>query len=373
MMISHEAIENRPFVSSGTGQPLEFLWLEITGKCNLECIHCYADSSPRGTHGSMSFSDWCRVLDQAASLGCKTVQFIGGEPTLHPDFAALVRKAKDCGLDIEVYSNLVSVPESFWELFRECGVHLATSFYSDDPSVQDAITQRPGSQQRTLYNIARAGEQGHDIRVGLIAMDPMQDIDRTTELLEAQKVTSIKLDHIREVGRGQKKDVHNFDALCGNCSGPVASIDPEGQVYPCVFSRWLPVGNVREESLSSILDGTKLKGTRSVLDKAFSLREDPEVCHPNYCQPYLGAPDGNPGPKLANDSLRLTCTPCPPNAGGCVPDCNPYCSPMMNKSDDAAYQTSSRNCPPVGCPPTCGPRCNPADQCPPYHQRRTEA
>jgi MoaA/NifB/PqqE/SkfB family radical SAM enzyme len=26
---------------------LSFVWLEITGKCQLECAHCYADSGPQ--------------------------------------------------------------------------------------------------------------------------------------------------------------------------------------------------------------------------------------------------------------------------------------------------------------------------------------
>ncbi len=25
---------------------LSFIWLELTARCNLECVHCYADSSP---------------------------------------------------------------------------------------------------------------------------------------------------------------------------------------------------------------------------------------------------------------------------------------------------------------------------------------
>jgi MoaA/NifB/PqqE/SkfB family radical SAM enzyme len=67
---------------------LSFIWLELTGKCQLQCRHCYADSGSRGTHGSMTRADWTRVIDEAVDLGLSLIQFIGGEPTLHPDLPA---------------------------------------------------------------------------------------------------------------------------------------------------------------------------------------------------------------------------------------------------------------------------------------------
>ncbi|MBP2321212.1 MoaA/NifB/PqqE/SkfB family radical SAM enzyme [Kibdelosporangium banguiense] len=70
---------------------LSFVWLEITGKCQLKCEHCYADSGPSGTDGVMTLADWSRVIDQAAGLGTRMVQFIGGEPTLYPGVARLDR------------------------------------------------------------------------------------------------------------------------------------------------------------------------------------------------------------------------------------------------------------------------------------------
>ena len=41
-----------------------FAWLEITGFCNLNCRHCYADSSPQGDHGDMTDADWFRGNDR---------------------------------------------------------------------------------------------------------------------------------------------------------------------------------------------------------------------------------------------------------------------------------------------------------------------
>ena len=49
-----------------------YVWLEVTGKCQLRCTHCYAESGPSGTHGKMGTGDWLRVIDQTVGLGVKS-------------------------------------------------------------------------------------------------------------------------------------------------------------------------------------------------------------------------------------------------------------------------------------------------------------
>lgn len=88
-----------------------FLWCELTSRCQLSCRHYYAESGPSGTHGAMRSADWVRVLNQATNLGVRMVQFIGGEPTLHPDLVDLVDHALRRGLAVEVFSNLVHVTD----------------------------------------------------------------------------------------------------------------------------------------------------------------------------------------------------------------------------------------------------------------------
>jgi MoaA/NifB/PqqE/SkfB family radical SAM enzyme len=101
---------------------VSFVWLEITGKCQSECAHCYAESGPSSTHGSMTTVDWRRVIDQAAALGVSMVQFIGGEPTLHPELPGMVNHALTAGMEVEVFSNLVHVTPMLWEMFERPGV-----------------------------------------------------------------------------------------------------------------------------------------------------------------------------------------------------------------------------------------------------------
>src|SRR5580658_3145970 len=218
------------------GPAFSFLWLEITGRCGLSCSHCYAGSGPAGSHGAMTADDWRSVITQAAGLGVSMVQFIGGEPTLHPDFAALLGHAVGAGLAAEVYSNLTHVRDSWWELFACPKVSLATSYYSDDPAEHDAITGRPGSHARTLANIGQAVSRGIPVRAGIIEVADGQRTGPARAELEALGVRRIRTDRVRRLGRAASAGP-DVSQLCGNCGRGIAAILPSGDVCPCVMAR----------------------------------------------------------------------------------------------------------------------------------------
>ena len=69
--------------------------IEVTDRCNLTCPTCYAGSSPTaGRHRTLTEIE--RMLDAiVASEGePDVVQLSGGEPTIHPDFWAIMDLAK---------------------------------------------------------------------------------------------------------------------------------------------------------------------------------------------------------------------------------------------------------------------------------------
>ncbi|MBV9483807.1 MAG: radical SAM protein [Acidobacteria bacterium] len=260
---------------------VSFLWLEITGKCQLECVHCYAESGPSGTHGTMARSDWERVLDQARDLGVKMVQFIGGEPTLHPDLAALINHALRQGLLVEVFSNLTHVSPSLWEVFSQPGVRLATSYYTDDPDQHEKITQRRGSYAHTKANIIEAVRRSISLRVGLINVDDDQRVEQARSELKALGVQEIGMDRLRQVGRGIRNQQPNISQLCGSCGGGSIAILPDGTVSPCPISRWITIGNVHEEQLFSILTSQKIARSRNEIRAG----RDYDYFPNNDCQP----------------------------------------------------------------------------------------
>lgn len=142
---------------------LSFVWLEITGKCQLKCAHCYADSGPKGIDGEMASADWSSVIEQAAGLGTKMVQFIGGEPTLNRDLPRLVEHALSRGVEVEVFSNLVHVPPTLWDVFERPGVRLATSYYADNAEQHDS-TRDPCRDHHRTEDDRDNGVVGRELR-----------------------------------------------------------------------------------------------------------------------------------------------------------------------------------------------------------------
>ncbi|PWW64179.1 radical SAM protein [Actinokineospora spheciospongiae] len=288
---------------------LSFMWLEITGKCQLQCTHCYAESGPGGTDGAMVPADWKSVIDQAAGLGVEMVQFIGGEPTLHRSLPDLVDRAVGLGLRVEVFSNLVHVTPHLWDVFAQPGVQLATSYYSDQAGEHERITKGRGSHKRTQDNIVEALRRSIPLRVGVIDLGDGQRVDQARAELAALGVDGeVRVDRLRGVGRGVRAAAPDTSQLCGGCARGKVAVAADGSVWPCVFSRWLPVGNVRVDPLVEILNGRAMLDTEAILAEQFS--SGPVFpCVPNMCDPQCG-PSCSPACSPANN-----CTP----VGACVP------------------------------------------------------
>ncbi|MEV0444559.1 radical SAM protein [Streptomyces spectabilis] len=277
--------------------PPKVVELEITGTCQLQCMQCFADSGPSGTHGVMTADDWRRVISDAAALGVREVQLIGGEPTVHPAWSELVDHALSFGLQVEVYSNLFHIKAGWWRLLARERVKLATSYYSDRAEEHDAITHRGGSHGRTRANIAQAVRRGIPLRVGIVSVLPGQRVAEAREELEALGVTMIRTDRTRRIGRASLVGARTDTAeLCGRCGDGQVAVLPTGAVTPCVLSRWLATGNVRERGLAAILGSKAWADALSVIPA----RASSEPCDPD-CKPASDGGDCSPAEQPACD------------------------------------------------------------------------
>lgn len=240
-------------------EPVRFLELEITRDCQARCQHCYSNSGPTAGSGTMTGDHWHEVIEQAgAHPDITTVQFIGGEPTQHPEFTRLVRHALDAGLGVAVFTNLIEVTPELWELYEDDRVRLSTSWYSADRAEHDRILGYPGAYVATWANLRFAVRRGIAVKVGIVRVLDGQDVDGAVAQLTEIGVTNYNIDDARPVGRALGRgQATTVDDLCGMCGRGRAAIDTNGRLMPCVLGRTFDAGNVRETPLAELLAGER--------------------------------------------------------------------------------------------------------------------
>ena len=320
-VVMSTAFDSSTVAEKSANQPVEFLWLELTNTCNLQCSHCYSDSSPSsGTNDSLTKSDYLNVIRTAADNGCRSIQFIGGEPTVNRSLPDFIDEAARVGFTfIEVFSNLVNVPEATIEAMarHRSIMHVATSVYSHDPDTHDRITGKVGSFFATMRNAARFMDLGLHLRAAFVEMDANTGhAEQTIAFLKERGIERISFDKVRNFGRGEQSDDIGMEGLCGQCAGSTLCVGPDGVVSPCIMSRKWAVGNLHDGDLGSIVSGPELQARRQEIGLAVSRTGNPS------------APDGEDNVidiSMCNPCAPYAqCGPCPPNTN-CPPhNCNPW-------------------------------------------------
>jgi radical SAM protein with 4Fe4S-binding SPASM domain len=108
------------FQGKDNARPLDSLDMELTERCNNNCIHCYINlpaDDLEAKHKELLKGEIKEILREAASLGCLTVRFTGGEPLLREDFADLYIFARKLGLRVILLTNATLITPALAKIF----------------------------------------------------------------------------------------------------------------------------------------------------------------------------------------------------------------------------------------------------------------
>lgn len=93
------------WMEKGDGYPI-YVEIGLTNICNHKCVFCGLDWA-RGVN-TLNTELLIKRIEEMAKLGVKSVCFSGaGEPLLHKDFAEIVKKTKEMGIDVSFSTNTV--------------------------------------------------------------------------------------------------------------------------------------------------------------------------------------------------------------------------------------------------------------------------
>jgi radical SAM protein with 4Fe4S-binding SPASM domain len=137
---------------------LGYLFLELTHRCNLDCLHCGSDCQASSTDPDLPRDDLLRVLGEIAEKYDPhkiTVVLSGGEPLCYPRVFDLGAELHRLGFPWGMVTNGWAWDEAAFARAR--AAHMASVTVSLDglEAEHDWLRNRPGSWQRATATIRR--------------------------------------------------------------------------------------------------------------------------------------------------------------------------------------------------------------------------
>ena len=148
---------------SDEARPAPVVVYNCTARCNLNCMHCYADRDDGGQE--LSTTQARTMLDDLAGMGVPVVLFSGGEPMLREDLPELLAHAAGKGMRAVVSTNGTLIgAEAARRLARNGAGYVGVSI--DGLQVRhDAFRRQEGAFASALAGIANCQAAG--VKVGL--------------------------------------------------------------------------------------------------------------------------------------------------------------------------------------------------------------
>jgi radical SAM protein with 4Fe4S-binding SPASM domain len=159
---------------------------ELTYGCNLRCVHCY-NPTHRALPHELTTTEVCSIIDQIADLGVMTVSFSGGEPSVRPDIAEILRHTHRQGLMIHFLTNATRMTPPFVGLLEETGVsQLLVSIYGSTAGTYERMTGVQGSFAHFLQGLACLTGRTIPVTVRMpVTTINMEEVDVCQQLVES--------------------------------------------------------------------------------------------------------------------------------------------------------------------------------------------
>ncbi len=289
---------------------------EVTGRCNLNCIHCRYASSMSSFDSDFTTEEAKKLIDDITSFCSPVLVLSGGEPLLRQDLFEIAKYGTDKGLRMCIATNGTLVTDEICARMNESGIKIVSlSLDGSTADVHDDFRKQPGAFEATLRaaetftrngikfivnsSFAKRNQQdiadtyrlakkigahawymfmivptgrGEEIMNELISKEDYEEIlewhyrmekdegDMLVRPTCAPHYYRVRLQKAKEEGYKIQPRTLSFSTGGGKgciCAQSIAFIDSKGNVQPCSY---FPVvaGNVKEKHFQEIWEHSEL-------------------------------------------------------------------------------------------------------------------
>lgn len=175
----------------------------VTRRCNLHCIHCYAKAEDREFGGELTTKEGVALIDDLAAFGCPVILFSGGEPLIRKDVPDLAEHAASKGMRVVISTNGTLINRQLAKTLKKVGVSYVGVSIDGMEDIHDKFRGVRGAFRAALSGIKYCQEAG--IKTGLrftISRMNAREIPSIFDLVEREEIDRVCFYHLVYAGRG---------------------------------------------------------------------------------------------------------------------------------------------------------------------------
>ena len=177
----------------------------ITRRCNLKCVHCYAHAKNIPFDNELSTAEGKKLIDDLAEFGVPVILFSGGEPLVRKDLPELADYAVKKGMRAVISTNGTLITPQTARTLKDIGLSYVGISLDGMEEINDRFRGVKGAFRSALEGIENCKKAG--IKVGLrftINKSNAGQISEIFKLLEEMDIPRACFYHLVYAGRGSE-------------------------------------------------------------------------------------------------------------------------------------------------------------------------
>ena len=175
----------------------------MTRRCNLKCVHCYAQAETDKGVDPISTEQAKVMIDDLAAYGAPVMLFSGGEPTIRKDMPELASYATSKGMRAVISTNGTLIDRAMAKELKAVGLSYVGVSLDGGEDVHDHFRGVKGAFRRALEGLDYCREEG--IKVGLrftINKRNAVEVPKIFDILRERDIPRVCFYHLVYSGRG---------------------------------------------------------------------------------------------------------------------------------------------------------------------------
>ncbi len=242
-------------------------WITINRACNLRCKWCYAQSSKFSKQDDMTMECFLKIMKViSAPMDVKKIVFIGGEPTIHPNFIEMLSLAKKTIEKVSLITNGIKFKDiDFTKEVKKEGLTWVTlslkapndQLYKDWTGVS--------AMSAVIQAIANLKKENIGLSVSLVLSSELyRYIDELAYILHDLKIDKVYIDSERPVLIGDQTVYKQ--SIKDITSGYHKTVDAlEKYNIPYIFKASLPFCLIPEDFVNRMRKDGRLQAGCQIL------------------------------------------------------------------------------------------------------------